>query len=194
MLRLDEKLKRLAVICLLSIPSLPALVNAASADAGSGPLAHASEIKILARAALRDGAEYTIRHLGPRLGLPAEAPGKVLEVPPEKAGQTGHGCDVLLDKAGEGARPIGLLLMTQTRSSTEAVTSNFRLEMDGTLKKAFLGKTRLDEAGNVVRGSGTGEALDISSPEVLRQARAELDFWLKRFPKAPAKRPASSKP
>lgn len=158
-------------------------------------------VSLLIEAVLKTGtSENTGKNLAPVIGLPKAMPTKDVEIPISDNAGTAESrrCFVVYEKI-EGAAPdatekraMCAYIVRTRRSGLEKETKYFKLDLTGKLEKVILSRGKYDASGKVVRGSGVKTDLDIDSPEVRKTFEAEMDFWLndwlKKQPKAPAKK------
>lgn len=87
-------------------------------------------------------------------------------------------------------RALCVYVMKTKRSGLDKQEHYFRIDLNGKLEKVVLSKSKYDEAGKIVRGSGVKTDLDINSPEVKKAFDAEMNFWLKDWLKKEQKNAA----
>lgn len=116
---------------------------------------------------------------------------------PSRFVETSHGnlfrnCRIVFDETDK-KKPLCLILGTyrQNKKTLDTEMVQYRVELDGTISKAVKITGKIDERGEAVLGSGIDTALSVDSRSVLGDAKAELEYWLRRFKRKTTKRAAA---
>lgn len=122
---------------------------------------------------------YIRANVAPHLSLEPSAPSKAYvldEVPAPSAQKSGKACSLVLSQ--DKTSPMCAVFLTLTIQKETATSRYFKTSLDGKLMSAIQVNSRVDENGKPVRGSGVKSDLDVTSPDIQKAFKKELDFWL----------------
>ena len=204
---------KLALALALSIAALPGLVNGQTPSLTSvnkDKSSSKSDLKDSVKDAkigitqliaitLKNGTNSNIAStLAPVIGLPNAMPMRKQEVVVSKRDNDfeERACYVIYENvesttpADDEKRAVCAYIVKIKRSGLDKETRYFRIDLNGKLEKVVLSKSKYDEAGKIVSGSGVKTDQDIDSPEVRKTFEAEMKFWLKDWLKKEQKNAA----
>lgn len=157
-----------------------------------------AEVTRLIKTVLKTGIDGNFGPgLAPIVGLPKAMPSKDQEIviSQNDKGWEQRGCYVVYENA-ESTEPaasdknaVCAYIVKSKVSGHDKQVRYFRIDLNGKLEKVILSQSKLDDAGNGVRGSGVKTDQDIDSPEVRKTFEAEMKFWLKDWLKKEQKNP-----
>jgi len=174
---------------LLSIVCLFSLVNAAFAVEESMSVPQFVDYMMKHG----DDATVPVGKDGPLLGLPP-ADNHTLPIKGDSTdkGELGpdrdSSCEIILD--GKKGRPVCMLVVVDHANPKARQNLGFEYKFDlrGRLLSAVSVIGELTEAGEPVEGTAQNTVLNTKDRSIASQARAELQYWLKRTARAMAKK------
>jgi hypothetical protein len=135
----------------------------------------ASSFQALVESVSTEGVDNYIRpNVAPHIGFEANARTKafVIEVEKEKdVVKLGRVFNFLADRSA-------VALHNSTREKRRLIGRYFKCDPRGTLQKATQIVSKLDENGQVIRGSAVITQLDLASRATKKLFSKELDFWV----------------
>lgn len=135
----------------------------------------ASPFQALVESVSTEGEDNYIRpNVAPHIGFDANARTKafVIEVEKEKdVVKLGRVFNLLEDRSA-------VALHNSTRERRRLIGRYFKCDPRGTLQKATQIVSKLDDSGQVIRGSAVITQLDLASRATKKLFSKELDFWL----------------
>jgi hypothetical protein len=106
-----------------------------------------------------------------------------LPVPARDVRVQKHICTLLLPTSdshpGNDSQPDCVYLRTHIQTSRDLDSKFFRVSLDGRLEKVYVLHGVYDTAGKPA--SATSSYPDVNSPEIQKEFRAEMNFWLKEW-------------
>lgn len=174
-------------------------VNQDKSSAASGlkdSVKDSKEFPILVDVLMKSGTDGKIgSNLAPVIGLPKAMPTRDQAV---WKGDDMRGCLIVYEETSDsdskvgGRRPYCAYIVKTMRSGRDNQVRYFRVDLNGKLEKVVVSRSKRDENGKAVRGSGVKFDEDINSPEVRKAFDAEMKFWLKDWLKKERKKAAAA--
>lgn len=139
---------------------------------------------------MKNGNDLKIgENLAPVIGLPGAMPAKSKSVRDKSQGKERNAlnCLVIYEETAdastsEGKKPTCVYLMKVTESPRVKNSQYFRVNLDGRLERVLTSRTRKDDNGAIIPGSGVALDDDLESSAVRKSYAAEmreLKAWLK---------------